>query len=122
MNSPYLGDWAASAYTVGGRRIDYRVALNPDGTYEWAVRQGPDPDRAERGRWHHAEGDATLRLEPGTAEAIRSAWSVLSVTTCEDSNCLMVLRWVGLGSRNLPILFYRVHLPGRRSSDRLGST
>jgi hypothetical protein len=33
---------------------------------------------------------------------------------------LMVLREAVLGSRNLPILFYRVHLPGRWYSDLLG--
>jgi hypothetical protein len=32
----------------------------------------------------------------------------------------MVLRWSALASRNLPILFYRVHLAGRWYSEQLG--
>jgi len=38
---------------------------------------------------------------------------VLSVRTCEDSNCILALRLVALASRNLPVLFYRVHCEGR---------
>jgi hypothetical protein len=34
---------------------------------------------------------------------------VLAVHTCEHSNVLLVLRHAVLASRNLPILFYRVH-------------
>jgi len=33
--------------------------------------------------------------------------------SCEDSNVLLVLREAILASRNLPILFYRVHCNGR---------
>jgi hypothetical protein len=123
VDSPYVGDWMASAYTVSGKRYDFRLFLNPDGTYERLVRSGPDHERLDRGRWHHQEGDETLRLEsesPDEEDRISNQWWVLSVKTCEDSNCLMVLRWMALASRNLPILFYRVHLPGRCSSEQLG--
>jgi len=112
VDSPYIGDWMASTYSTGGERSDYRLLLNPDGTYERIVRCEPGFERVDRGRWDHKEGDETLRLEsetPDDAERISNQWWVLSVKTCEESNCLMVLRWAALASRNLPILFYRVH-------------
>jgi len=121
VDSPYCGDWMASAYGSAGKRCDYHLFLNIDGTYERKVRQEPDSEVVDRGRWYHEEGDETLRLEsesPSDVDRISSTWWVLSVKTCEDSNCLMVLRWAALASRNLPILFYRVHLAGRWYSER----
>jgi hypothetical protein len=123
VDSPYCGDWMASAYSTGGNRYDYHLFLNIDGTYERIVRGEPGLEQVTRGRWYHKEGDETLRLESASPDEdgrIASDWWVLSVKTCEDSNCLMVLRWVALASRNLPILFYRVHLAGRWYSERLG--
>ena len=116
VDSPYIGDWMASSYTISGKRYDFHLFLNPDGTYERVVRCQPEYERVDRGRWHHKESHETLRLEsdsPNEDDHISSQWWVLSVKTCEDSNCLMVLRWLALASRNLPILFYRVHLAGR---------
>ena len=116
LDSPYVGDWMGSAYTAGGRRIDYRLFLEPNGTFERSTCQEPDAERVDRGRWDHKEGEEVMRLEselPDEFDRISSDYWVLSVTTCEDSNCLMVLRWVALASRNLPILFYRVHLENR---------
>jgi hypothetical protein len=40
-------------------------------------------------------------------------WSILSVADCEESNVLLVLREIVLGSRNLPIVLSRVHCNGR---------
>jgi hypothetical protein len=113
----------ASAYTAGGGRYDYRLFLNPEGSYERVVRGEQGYERADRGKWHHAEGEGVLCLEseaPDDADRVSSRWSILYVKTCESSNCLMALRWAALASRNLPILFYRVHLPGRWYSERLG--
>src|SRR5438045_3788136 len=102
VDSPYIGDWMGSIYSTGGKRIDYRLFLNPDGSYERLTRQESTADRIDQGRWHHREGEEVLRLEfesPDEFARISDHWSVLSVKTCEDSNCLMVLRWVGLASR-----------------------
>ena len=107
-----VGDWMASAYDIGSRRHDYRLFLDHDGRYERTVRRESDSERRDTGRWFHDEADGVLRLESDTpADADR--WWVLSVDTCEDSNCILVLRWVGMASRNLPVLFYRVHCDGR---------
>jgi hypothetical protein len=126
VDSPYIGDWMASAYTVGGKRYDFQLFLNPDGTYERVVRQEPEYERLDRGTWHHQTSEEVLRLESTSPDeedrlgATANTWWVLSVRTCEDSNCLMVLRWAALASRNLPVLFYWVHLSGRWYSEELG--
>src|SRR5947209_5843914 len=99
IDSPYVGDWMASVYSFAGKRCDYRLFLNPDGTFERVMRCEPDGERMDHGRWHHQDGDETLRLEseiPDVTDHISSKWWVLSVKTCENSNCLMVLRWVAL--------------------------
>jgi hypothetical protein len=124
IDSPYCGDWMASAYSASGNRYDYHLFLNIDGTYERKVSREPDFQRVDRGCWHHKEGGETLRMEsetPNDHDRISSDWWVLSIKRCEGSNCLMVLRWAALASRNLPILFYRVHLPDRWYSERLES-
>jgi hypothetical protein len=107
-----VGDWMGSQYDVGGRRYDYRLFLDHDGRYERTVRREPDYVRKDTGRWFHDEAEGVLRLEsdtPEDADRMSSSWWVLSVRTCEDSSCILVLRWVALASRNLPVLFYRVH-------------
>ena len=111
-----VGDWMGSQYDVGGRRYDFRLFLDHDGHYERTVRREPDYERRDSGRWFHDEVEGVLRLEsdtPDDNDRGSSRWWVLSVRTCEDSNCILVLRWVALASRNLPVLFYRVHCAER---------
>jgi hypothetical protein len=113
-----IGDWMGSIYDVGGRRHDIRLFIDHDGRYERTVRSGSAgvqsvDERREVGCWTAADGEDVLRLQPDAADGQPSRWWVLSVTTCEDSNVLLVLREVILASRNLPILFYRVHCDGR---------
>jgi hypothetical protein len=116
--SPYAGKWMASAYTTGGDRVDYSLHLDPDGTYQRHIFHEGRGERTDQGRWHHERwcqngtSDETLTLKsdtPDEGDRMSSTWHLLSVTRCEDSNCLMVVRWAALASRNLPILFYRVH-------------
>ncbi len=105
-----------SEYDSGGRRHDYRLFLDHDGRYERTVRRAPDYERSDTGRWFHEEAEGVLRLEsdsPDELDRVSSRWEVLSVRTCEDSNCILVLRWMALASRNLPVLYYRVHCDGR---------
>jgi hypothetical protein len=111
-----IGDWMGSQYDVGGRRYDYRLLLDHDGRYERTVCREPDYERKDTGGWFHDKADGVLRLEsdtPDDTDRMSSSWWVLSVRTCEDSNCILVLRWVALASRNLPVLLYRVHCDGR---------
>jgi hypothetical protein len=105
-----------SLYDVGGRRLDYHLFLDHDGRYERIVRREPDFERKDAGRWEYQEAQEVLRLKSDTPDECgqtSTRWRVLSVHTCEDSNVLLVLREVVLASRNLPILFYRVHGSGR---------
>lgn len=116
VDSPYVGDWMGSAYSSRGLRIDYCLFLYSSGIFERRVCQEPDYHRTDRGRWFHKDGEDVLRLESEScveADCERSDWRVLAVKSCEDSNCLMVLRSASLGGRDLPILFYRVHSEGR---------
>jgi hypothetical protein len=112
-----IGDWMGSIYGINGRRVDYHLFLDHDGRYERTVRSEPDYERRDAGRWELREGDKVLQLEsdsPNEPDRISGGrWCVLSVTACEASNVLLVLRELILGSRNLPILFYRVHCNGR---------
>src|SRR5262245_27166196 len=111
-----IGDWMGSLYGVGGRRLDYRRFVDHDGRYERTVRQDPDYERQDAGRWEYQEAEKVLRLwsdTPDEFDRMSGGWRVLSVSTCEDSNVLLVLREVILASRNLPVLLYRVHCNGR---------
>jgi hypothetical protein len=111
-----IGDWMGSQYDVGGRCWDYHLFLDHDGRYEWTVRREPDYERQDAGWWEYQEAERVLWLEsetPDESSHRSEGWRVLSVSTCEDSNVLLVLRPMVLGSRILPILFYRVHKDGR---------
>lgn len=111
-----IGDWKGSQYDVGGRRFEYRLLFDYDGRYERTVNHEPDYERKDTGCWSYDETSGVLRLDsdtPDDTDRISSSWWVLSVQTCEDSNCILVLRWAALASRNLPVLLYRVHCDGR---------
>lgn len=111
-----IGDWMGSIYGVSGQRCDWHLFLDYDGRYERTIRAEPKHERHDTGRWECDEGEKVIRLvsdTPDESDRMSGDWSVLSVTTCEDSNVLLVLREVNVASRNLPILLYRVHCSGR---------
>jgi hypothetical protein len=111
-----VGDWMASMYDACGRRWDYHLFLDNDGRFERSVRRESEYEQRDTGRWEYDEGERVLRLAsdmPDDSDRMSSSWRVLSVATCEDSNTLLVLREIILASRNLPLLFYRVHSGGR---------
>ncbi len=113
-----VGDWKASIYSTGGHRYDYHLFLDHNGRYERVVRGDPDNERRDSGHWgiEGEVGGQVITLDSDTPDELGRTtvrWRVLAVTTCEDSNVLLVLREIILASRNLPILFYRVHDGGR---------
>jgi hypothetical protein len=111
-----IGDWRGSIYGGNGRRYDYHLFLDHDGRYERAVCWEPDGERRDTGCWQYQDGEKVLQLNSdmdNESDRMSSSWRVLSVATCETSNVLLVLREIVLASRNLPILFYRVHNNGR---------
>ena len=107
---PLIGDWIGSLYGMGGDRWDWELSLFRNGSYERrtaAVRR-PDKGVSEKGAWFCEEGNSLLVLRP--TEGKSSRWNIHDVTGLERANTLLVLREAILASRNLPILFYRVHL------------
>ncbi len=101
-----------SQYDIGGCRWDYHLFLDHEGRYEWMVRREPDYEFRDAGCWEYHEAENVLQLQSEMADESGPkyrGWWVLSVTMCEDSNVLLVLREAILASRNLPILFYRIH-------------
>ena len=107
-----IGDWMGSQYDVGGRRWDYHLFMDHDGRYERVIRRDPDYERRDTGRWSYNEATNLLELDydsPDEFGKTSDGWRVLAVKGCEDSNVLLVLRAAILGSRILPIVFYRVH-------------
>lgn len=111
-----VGDWMGSMYTINGSRWDLFLFLDHDGRYQRTVRMEPDYERRDAGRWEFDEATRTLRLSsdtPDAADRKSAGWAVLSVNGCENSNVLLVLREIGLASRNLPVVLSRVHCNGR---------
>src|SRR5687768_16473257 len=105
-----------SLYSGGGRRWDLFLFLDHDGRYERTVRMEPDHERRDVGRWEYDEAARTLRPAsdtPDPSDRMSGGWYVLSVSGCEDSNVLLVLREIVLASRNLPVVLSRVHCNGR---------
>jgi len=94
-------------------RPDFLFDFPVDGRYKRSVRRNPDYVLLDSGRWEFQEADTVLELTPDDSGREPSRWSVLSVATCETSNVLLVLRQAIVASRNLPVLFYRVHGNGR---------
>jgi hypothetical protein len=106
----------ASTYDVSGRRWDFHFFLDHDGRYARKVRREPDFELRDNGKWECHEAENLLQLEPempGDSNKEFSGWRVLSINGCEESNVLLILREAILASRNLPILFYRVHCSNR---------
>ena len=89
-----VGDWMGSIYGVGGQRADWHLFLDHDGRYERTIRAEPDYERRDTGQWEHDEAGNILRLvsdTPDEADRLSARYWVLSVSTCEESNVLLVL-------------------------------
>jgi hypothetical protein len=113
--SRLIGDWAGSLYDVGGCRWDYSLFLDRDGRYERVERSESGFEKHDAGRWKYVQEQGVLRLESDVSDASSETsgdWAILSINDF-DSNVVLILREVVLGSRILPILFYRVHGRGR---------
>jgi hypothetical protein len=112
IDSELVGTWMASAYLPDGVRIDYKLVLNAQGSYEFTSRPEAALDRTERGTWMHEKAAKLLHLKaegPVTGNQ-ESSWQILQIPRWEEVNTILVLRWLALASRNLPVLYYRVHL------------
>ncbi len=111
-----IGDWMGSIYGMSGKRSDYHLFVDHNGRYERVIRAEEGVEHRDAGHWEYDKSQRVVRFvpeQPNPSGEPTSSWQVLSVTTCEDSNVLLVLREIILASRNLPILFYRVHNSNR---------
>jgi hypothetical protein len=116
VNSELVGDWMASAYLPDGLHIDHALSLQPDGTFVWRTVHEGRGEHTSRGTWRHDPGERVLYCEPSEPRLLYGPgrpqlWRELQIPGLEGSNACMLLRWVALASRNLPVLFFRVH-PG----------
>ncbi len=103
----------ASAYLPDGRRIDHHLSLHGDGNFIWSLRGSSDKVQVTRGRWSHDQIENVLFFDPGIApepDPQPERWRVLAIRGLEEANEFMLLRQVAIGTRILPIVFYRVHL------------
>jgi hypothetical protein len=109
VDSPLVGDWMATIYGVAGQRADWFLSLRPSGEFHRSVRW-EGGERVDRGSWFHDEEARVLRLESEEGGEPTTNWAILEIRGLEGANTLLLLREVVLASRNLPLLFSRVHV------------
>jgi hypothetical protein len=113
MHQFITGHWAASNYSAAGGRADHNLFISPDGSFTWSTRSVDGLEHRSAGSWTHGPDEDVLRLRStdGDGDKVVS-WSIHYISDLENANTNLVLRWLALASRNLPIVFYRVHPPG----------
>jgi hypothetical protein len=103
-----VGDWMGSRYGIGGDRSDWLLSLKADGSYSHTICTPSECPKTIEGRWTVNDEESVLSLsQENSTEAER--WTIHDVTGLERANTLLVLRYLALASRNLPILLYRVY-------------
>jgi hypothetical protein len=112
MHQYVTGHWAASSYDSKGGRSDHLLSLSLGGTFEWNTSRHDGTKRSSSGTWSHGPDEDVLIFRPtGGDDREVVLYKISYVSGCEDSNVILVLRWLALASRNLPILFTRIHPP-----------
>ena len=111
LESEFVGHWMASTYLPDGIRIDYALALEPDHGFVWRSRRQSHPEHCSQGVWRHDPKRQLLYFTPSDSGPVYGPdnpqlWRVVQI----EPSTFMLLQWVALASRNLPVLFYRVHL------------
>lgn len=107
-----IGDWKASIYGIGGDRTDIHLFLDHNGQFQFKMTKDNVAIYDTSGDWLLVENNEVLQLNPKIPEKdcyFPNRWSIHTINTLEDTNTFIVLRQAILASRNLPILFYRVH-------------
>jgi hypothetical protein len=116
VDSELVGDWMASGYLPDGVRCDHALLLQPDGSFIWRTwYEGQRGEHALHGTWRHDHEEELLYFTPSEPGPIYGPdhpqlWRVLQLTGLEGANTFMILQWVALAVRNLPVLFYRVRV------------
>ena len=102
------GDWMGSSYRMGGDRSDWHLRLRDDGTFASTVADSSGKTMTDGGKWQTEENERVLVLVSDNGS--ESRWVIRDIAGMEGVNTLLILRLLILGSRNLPIMLYRVHL------------
>ena len=115
VDSEFVGDWMASSYLPDGIRIDHALSLQEDTGFVWRTRHEGRGEHTSQGVWQHDRRKGVLYFTPSEPGPIYGptrpqVWSVLRIVGLEEANTFMVLRWVALAPRNLPVLFFRVYV------------
>lgn len=100
--SSRVGRWMGTLYTGTGDRTDLDLELESNGRF--VKRSG---EEAIEGTWSETAGE--LHLQPDDPNSRSIDYWILKIERLERAENFMVLRWAAIASRNLPILFYRVH-------------
>jgi hypothetical protein len=111
MHQYVTGHWAASSYNVKGERTDHQLFLSTEGLFEWNMRKADGTEQHSSGSWNHDANQDVLTFRHSGDESKVVSWAINYVSGCEASNLILVLRWLALAGRNLPILFTRIHPP-----------
>ena len=116
MEADYVGDWRASYYTPAGNRWDIEASLRLDKTYDWQLKPSEPQHKTQThsGQWSFDPSESVLEFTPHKMSAddilFYERWTVHELQGFEPANTYIVARPLILGSRNLPIIFYRVHI------------
>ena len=102
------GDWMGSSYWLGGERSDWHLCLRDDGAFASTVTDKSGKTTTNGGKWQTEENERVLVLVSDNGS--ESRWVIRDIAGMEGANTLLILRLLILGSRNLPIMLYRVHL------------
>jgi hypothetical protein len=111
-----VGAWKASSYFRDGRRIELTLILKPLGEFEYRSSVSSDPSSGEQvhtGKWELRQQERLLQLRSETGPRTNSvdAYHILHY-----GETTLMLHWVALASRNLPVLYYRVGSAQRERS------
>ncbi len=120
-NPVYIpGYWMGTRHNIDGLPIQCFMYLHQNGKYERSYEYPDGRKTDDKGTWQfHAREEGTKDFHAGILSYCADAddkdeeerWWIHAISGCEKSNCLLVLRPAILASRNLPWLFYRIHLP-----------
>jgi hypothetical protein len=105
----FIGVWKASTYLPSGKRTDHMLLLNPTGRYAWMTTESDGSENATQGSWRAEQNGQVIHFIPEGDETQRPAlWRVMDIAGIDRDGTFMVLRWMVMAARNLPVLFYRV--------------
>jgi len=84
--------------------MDFRLSLREDGRYDREF-----DGVSDQGQWQLDEAEKAISFHSADPEHSDAYW-IMQLHGAENASTLLILCLARIVSRNLPILFYRVHL------------